>query len=125
MCGPAPCDGGTTTLIVKRLGCLFKLKTQILNVDGRSENRERRRKPGERKEEEAAEQFVLFLRFQACSPLDRAEILTAASRRVALHSERLDLRLVVWKLTVLTENGAISIVSFSPIILLYLVVIRE
>ena len=84
VCGPAPCDGGTTTLIVKRLG---QLKTQILTVDVRSENRERRRKPGERKEEEAAEQSVLFLRFRARSPLDRAEILTEASRHVALHSD--------------------------------------
>ena len=41
VCGPAPCDGGTTTLIVKRLGCLFKLKTQILTVDGRSEKQKR------------------------------------------------------------------------------------
>ena len=118
MCGLAPCDGGTTTLIVKRLGCLFKLKTQILTVDGKSENRERRRKSGERKEEETAEQSVLFLQFLARSPLDRAEILTAASRHVALHSGRLDRRLVAWKLAVWTENGAVSIVSFSPIILL-------
>ena len=112
MCGPAPCDSGTTTLIVKRLGCLFKLKTQILTVDGRSKNRERRRKSGERKEEEPAEQLVLFLRFPARSPLDRAKYLTAASRRIDLHSGRLDQRLVAWKLAVLTENGAVSIVSF-------------
>ena len=83
MCGPAP---WTTTLIGKRLGCLFKLKTQIFTVDGSSENRERRRKPGERKEEEVAEQSVLFLQFLAHSPLDRAEILTEAFRHVALNS---------------------------------------
>ena len=46
------------------------------------------------REEEAAEQPVFFLRFPARSPLDRAEILTEASRRIALHSERLDRRLV-------------------------------
>ena len=68
---------------------------------------------------------MLFFRFLARSPLDRAEILTAASRRVALHSGRLDRKLVAWKLAVLTENEAVSIMSFSPIILLYLVVIRE
>uniref|UniRef100_A0A3N7G7Y8 Uncharacterized protein n=1 Tax=Populus trichocarpa TaxID=3694 RepID=A0A3N7G7Y8_POPTR len=26
LCGPAPCDGGTTTLIKKAAGCLFDLK---------------------------------------------------------------------------------------------------
>ena len=71
-----------------------------------------------KKEEEAAEQPAFFLRFPARSPLDRTEILTAASRHVPLHSGRLDRRLVVWKLAVLTENGAVSIVSFSQIILL-------
>jgi len=76
-----------------------------------------------KKEEEAAEQSVFFLRFPARSPLDRAEIWTAASRHVTLYSERLDRRLVVWKLVVLTENGAVSVVSFSltflSLILLY------
>ncbi|KAJ6854506.1 disease resistance protein [Populus alba x Populus x berolinensis] len=52
------------------------------------------------------------------SPLDRAEILTAASRHVTLHSGRLDRRLVSGKLAVWTKNGAVSIMSFSPIILL-------
>jgi hypothetical protein len=80
--------------------------------------KERREKPRERKEEEAAEQPAFFLRFPVRSPLDRAEILTAASRHIPLHSGRLDRRLVVWKLAVLTENGAVSIVSFSQIILL-------
>jgi hypothetical protein len=45
--------------------------------------------------------------------LDRAEIWTTASRHVILHSEWLDWRLVVWKLVVLTENGTVSVVSFS------------
>ena len=83
----------------------------------------REEKKTERKK--AAEHPVLFLRFPVRSPLDWAEILTADSRRIALHSGRLDRRLVAWKLAVLTENEAVSIVSFSPIILLYLVVIRE
>ena len=83
----------------------------------------REEKKTERKK--AVEHPVLFLRFAARSPLDRAENLTAASRRIDLHSGRLDQRLVAWKLAVLIENGAVSIVSFSPIILLYLVVIRE
>jgi hypothetical protein len=26
VCGPAPCDGGTTTLIKEAAGCLFDLK---------------------------------------------------------------------------------------------------
>ena len=43
-----------------------------------------------KKEEEAAKQSVFFLRFPVRSPLDRAVILTAASRHVPLHSERLD-----------------------------------
>jgi hypothetical protein len=43
-----------------------------------------------KKEEEAANQSVLFLLFPAGSPLDRAEILIVASRHVTLHSERLD-----------------------------------
>jgi hypothetical protein len=43
-----------------------------------------------KKEEEAAEQSVFFLRFPVRSPLDRAEIWTAAFRHVTLHSERLD-----------------------------------
>ena len=84
----------------------------VAKLNKREEKTERKR------EEEAVEQSVLFLRFPTRSPLDRAEILTAASRRVALHSGRLDRRLVAWKLAVLTENGAVSIVSFSPIILL-------
>jgi len=53
-------------------------------------NKREKRKPRERKEEEAAEQSVFFLRFPVRSPLDRAEIWTAASRHVTLHSERLD-----------------------------------
>jgi hypothetical protein len=53
-------------------------------------NKREKRKPRERKEEEAAEQSVFFLRFPVRSPLDRAEIWTAASRHVPLHSERLD-----------------------------------
>ena len=89
-----------------------------LKVKNRREEKKTERK-------KAAEHPVLFLQFPARSPLDRAEILTAASRHVALHSGRLDRRLVAWKLAVWTENGAVSIVSFSPIILLYLVVIRE
>ena len=84
----------------------------VAKLNKREEKTERKR------EEEAAEQSVLFLRFPARSPLDRAEIVAAASRRLALHSGRLDRRLVAWKLAVLTENGAVSIVSFSPIILL-------
>jgi hypothetical protein len=80
--------------------------------------KERREKPRERKEEEAAEQPAFFLRFPVRSPLDRVEILPAASRHIPLHSGRLDRRLVVWKLAALTENGAVSIVSFSQIILL-------
>jgi hypothetical protein len=76
-----------------------------------------------KKEEEAAEQSVFFLRFPARSPLDRAKIWTAASRHVTLHSERFDRRLVVWKLVVLTEHGAVNVVSFSltflSLILLY------
>ena len=76
----------------------------------------REEKKTERKK--AAEHPVLFLRFLARSPLDRAEILTEASRHFALHSGLLDRRLVAWKLAVLTENRAVSIVSFSPIILL-------
>jgi len=43
-----------------------------------------------KKEEEAAEQSVFFLRFPARSPLDRAEIWIAASRHVTLHSEWLN-----------------------------------
>jgi hypothetical protein len=50
----------------------------------------REEKTERKKEEEAAEQSVFFLRFPVCSPLDRAEIWTAASRHVTLHSERLD-----------------------------------
>ena len=84
----------------------------VAKLNKREEKTERKR------EEEAAEQSVLFLRFPARSPLDRAAILTAASRHVTLHSRRLDRRLVAWKLVVLTENGAVSIVSFSLIILL-------
>ena len=91
----------------------------VAKLNKREEKTERKR------EEEAAEQSVLFLQFPARSPLDRAEILTEASRHVALNSGRLDRRLVSWKLAVWTENGAFNIVSFSPIILLYLVVIRE
>jgi hypothetical protein len=53
-------------------------------------NKREKRKPRERKEEEAAEQSVFFLRFPVRSPLDRAEIWTAASRHVTLHFERLD-----------------------------------
>ena len=78
----------------------------VAKLNKREEKTERKR------EEEAVEQSVLFLRFPARSPLDRAEIVTAASRRVALHSGRLDRRLVAWKMAVLTENGAVSIVSF-------------
>ena len=89
-----------------------------LKVKNRREEKKTERK-------KAAEHPVLFLQFPALSPLDRAENLTADSRRIDLHSGRLDQRLVVCKLAVLTENGAVSIVSLSPIILLYLVVIRE
>ncbi|KAJ6995880.1 G-type lectin S-receptor-like serine/threonine-protein kinase [Populus alba x Populus x berolinensis] len=78
---------------------------EVAKLNKREEKTERKR------EEEAAEQPVLFLRFPSRSSLDRAEILTAASRRVALHSGRLDRRLVAWKLAVLTENGAVSILN--------------
>ena len=84
----------------------------VAKLNKREEKTERKR------EEEAAEQSVLFLRFPARSLLDRAEILTVASTHVSLHSGRLDRILVAWKLVVLTENGVVSIVSFSPIILL-------
>ena len=82
-----------------------------LKVKNRREEKKTERK-------KAAEHPVLFLQFPARSPLDRAENLTAASRRIDVHSGRLDQRLVVCKLAVLTENGAVSIVSLSPIILL-------
>jgi len=63
-------------------------------VEGRrereSEEQKRAEKNVRKKEEEAAEQSVFFLRFPVRSPLDRAEIWTAASRHVTLHSERLD-----------------------------------
>jgi hypothetical protein len=52
--------------------------------------RREERKTERKKEEEAAEQPAFFLRFPVRSPLDRAEILTAASRHVPLHYERLD-----------------------------------
>jgi hypothetical protein len=29
LCGPAPCDGGTTTLIKEAAGCLFDLKMKL------------------------------------------------------------------------------------------------
>jgi hypothetical protein len=49
--------------------------------------------------------------------------LTANSRHVSLHYERLDRRLVVYKLVSWSENEAISVVSFSQtflsLILLY------
>ena len=76
-----------------------------------------------KKEEGAAELSVVFLCFPARSPLDRADILTETSRHVILYSERLDRRLMVWKLVVLTENRAVNVVSFSQtflsLILLY------
>jgi len=76
-----------------------------------------------KKEEEAAEQSIFFLRFLVYSPLDWAKIWTAASRHVTLNSERLDWWLVVWTLVVLTENRVVSVVSFSltllSLILLY------
>jgi len=76
-----------------------------------------------KKEEEAVEQSIFFIRFPFLSPLDWAEIWIAASRHVTRHSERLDGRLIVWKLVVLTENGAVNVVSFSltflSLILLY------
>jgi hypothetical protein len=43
-----------------------------------------------KKEEEAAEQSIFFLRFLVRSPLDRAGIWTEASRHITLHFERLD-----------------------------------
>ena len=86
-----------------------------IHTDLKVKNR-REEKKTERKK--AAEHPVLFLRFPARSPLDWAESFTEASKRVALHSERLDRRLVAWKLAVVTENGAVSIVSLCPIILL-------
>ncbi|KAJ6944350.1 hypothetical protein NC652_009675 [Populus alba x Populus x berolinensis] len=77
------------------------------NANWQAKKNKREEKTERKREEEAAEQSVLFLRFPARSPLDRAEILTAASRHVSLHSGRLDRRLVAWKLAVLTENGAV------------------
>ena len=77
----------------------------------------REEKTGERKEEEAAKQSFLFLRFPARSLLDRVDILTKASRHVTLHYGQLDQRLVVWKLAVLIENRAVSVVSFSQTLL--------
>ena len=63
-------------------------------VEGRrereSEEQKRAEKNVRKKEEEAAEQSVFFLRFPVRSLLDRAEIWTEASRHVTLHSERLD-----------------------------------
>ena len=54
MCGPAPCDGGTTTLIGKRLGCLLIKNDTAATVDAveekqeRRENREKKRRRGSR-----------------------------------------------------------------------------
>jgi len=54
----------------------------VANLNERAgKNREKERRGGSR---------AVCLRFPVRSPLDRAEIWTAASRHVTLHSERLD-----------------------------------
>jgi hypothetical protein len=64
------------------------------------------------KEVEADELSIFILRFPARSSLDRAEILTAASRHVILYSEWLDRRLVVYKLVVFVKNRSCQYCEF-------------
>ena len=80
-------------------------------------NRKEKRKSRERKEVEAVALSIFILRFLARYPLDQAKIWTETSRHITLHSERFDRRLVVWKLAVLIENRAISVMSFSQTLL--------
>jgi hypothetical protein len=55
LCGPAPCDGGTTTLIKEAAGCLFDLKNETATVEAVAkfekrgeENLEKERRRGSR-----------------------------------------------------------------------------
>jgi len=44
LCGPAPCDGGTTTLIKEAAGCLFDLKNETATVEAVAKNKREQRK---------------------------------------------------------------------------------
>ena len=75
VCGPTPCDGGTTILIKKR-GSWLPLKEAIVFAtvgDSRNFNKREKRKIGEREEVETAELAVFFLLFLARLSLDRVE----------------------------------------------------
>jgi len=66
VCGPAPCDGGTTTLIKEAVGCLFGLKlNETVTVDGSSKfEQESREKPRERKKRRQQSSLSSFFDFQ-------------------------------------------------------------
>jgi len=63
LCGPAPCDGGTTTLIKEAAGCLFDWKWNC-HCRGSSEERESREKPRERKKRRQQSSLSSFFDFQ-------------------------------------------------------------